>query len=87
MEQLAPFGMGNPKPTFYSQGKLNDAKLFGKTNNHIKIFVNNLELIGFNQADKFKELFRGQKINVVYTLEIDKWNGRERLKGKIIWVF
>lgn len=86
LEQLAPFGMGNPKPTFYSQGKLIDAKLFGKTNNHLKIFVDDLELIVFNQADKFKDLSRGQKIDVVYSLEVDKWNGREKLRGKVIFL-
>ncbi|MDO9027693.1 MAG: single-stranded-DNA-specific exonuclease RecJ [Candidatus Roizmanbacteria bacterium] len=90
LEVLEPFGIGNPTPTFYSQGELVDAKLFGKTNNHLKIFIkdNNsfpLELIVFNQADKFKELSRGNLINVVYTLEIDRWNGRERLRGKAIF--
>ncbi len=99
LEKLAPFGIGNPTPTFYSQGEIVDAKLFGKTNNHLKIFIkdNNslpLELIAFfihrslgeggNQAEKFKELSRGQKIKVVYSLEVDRWNGRERLRGKII---
>jgi len=83
LEQLAPFGMGNPKPTFYSEGVLTGAQLFGKTNNHLKIFAGGLELIGFNQADKFKDLSRGQKISVVYSLEIDKWNGREKLRGMV----
>ena len=80
MEQLAPFGIGNLKPTFYSEGILTGAQLFGKTNNHLKIFAGGLELISFNQADKFKDLSRGQKISVVYSLEIDKWNGREKLR-------
>jgi len=83
LETLEPFGMGNPKPTFYSEGILTGAQLLGKTQKHLKIFVDGLELLAFNQADKFKELSRGQKIKVVYNLEIDRWNGRERLKGKL----
>ena len=83
LEKLEPFGVGNPRPTFLSQGKLMEAKSFGKTNNHLKIFIDSLELIAFNQGEKIKELSRGQKIKVVYSLEIDQWNGRERLKGVI----
>jgi len=83
LEVLEPFGIGNPKPTFYSEGVLTGAQLLGKTNAHLKIFVDGFELIAFNQADKFKELSRGQKISIVYTLEIDRWNGREKLRGKV----
>ncbi|KKQ24636.1 MAG: Single-stranded-DNA-specific exonuclease RecJ [Candidatus Roizmanbacteria bacterium GW2011_GWC2_37_13] len=86
LETLEPFGIGNPRPTFYSEGILTDAKLFGKTNNHLKIFVDSLELIAFNQGEKFKQLSRGQKIKVVYSLEIDRWNGREKLRGKIVFM-
>ena len=95
LEQLEPFGIGNPRPTFLSEVILNDAKLFGKTNNHLKIIVSDsferatqsLELVGFNQGIKYKELSRGQKIKVVYTLEIDPWVGKDRLRGKINYFF
>ncbi len=83
LEALEPFGIGNPRPTFYSEGILTGAQPLGKTNAHLKIFVEGLELLAFNQADKFKSLSRGQKIKVVYSLEIDRWNGREKLKGKV----
>lgn len=91
MEKLEPFGMGNPRPTFYSGVELIDAKFFGKNNDHLKLIVkdpinNNsspLELVSFYSADQFPKLARGQKINIVYTLEIDRWGGSERLRGKI----
>jgi len=86
LEVLEPFGMGNPRPTFYSEGILTGAQLLGKTQKHLKIFVDGLELLAFNQADKFIKLSRGQKISVVYNLEVDRWNGRERLKGKLQWL-
>ena len=84
LEALEPFGIGNPKPTFFSEGILTGTQLLGKTNAHLKIFVDGLELIAFNQAEKFKELSRGQKIKIVYTLEIDRWGEKERLVGKVI---
>jgi single-stranded-DNA-specific exonuclease len=86
LEKLEPFGIGNPRPVFYSEGILTGAQLLGKTQKHLKIYVDGLELLAFNQADKFKELSRGQKVSVVYNLEVDRWNGRERLMGKLQWL-
>jgi single-stranded-DNA-specific exonuclease len=92
LETLEPFGMGNPRPVFLSQGEIVNVTLFGKTNKHLKIFVKDkdslaLELIAFNQSDQFTKLSRGKKIEVVYSLEIDRWGGREKLRGKVISIF
>ncbi|MEK7597551.1 MAG: single-stranded-DNA-specific exonuclease RecJ [Patescibacteria group bacterium] len=84
LEVLEPFGIGNPRPSFYSEGILTGAQLLGKTQKHLKIFVDGLELLGFNQADKFKELSRGQKIKIVYNLDINEWNNKKTVQGKII---
>ncbi|PIV10682.1 single-stranded-DNA-specific exonuclease RecJ [Candidatus Roizmanbacteria bacterium CG03_land_8_20_14_0_80_35_26] len=117
LESLEPFGIGNPRPTFLSEGIISNAQLFGKNNNHLKIWVkddllllrakrNNLdleiassstsspsrddiilELIAFNQREKIQELSRGQKINVVYSLEVDRWGGREKLRGRLSFIY
>jgi len=84
LEVLEPFGMGNPKPTFYSEGILTGTQLLGKTQKHLKIFVDGLELIAFNQGEKFKELSRGQKVKVVYNLDVNEWNNKKTVQGKII---
>ncbi len=86
MVAMEPFGMGNPRPIFYSKGILTGAQLLGKTQKHLKIFVDGFEFLAFNQADKFKELSRGQKIDIIYNLEIDRWNGKETLNGKLQWM-
>ncbi|MDH7476506.1 MAG: single-stranded-DNA-specific exonuclease RecJ [Microgenomates group bacterium] len=117
IEKLEPFGIGNPRPTFYSRAEVVDAKVFGNKNEHLKIFVRNpiiyssgnsgepsgnsrssfnsrqartingLELISFYAADQFPTLSRGQIIDVVYTLEIDRWEGKEKVRGKIMLIF
>ena len=84
LEALEPFGIGNPRPSFYSEGTLTGAQLLGKTQKHLKIFVDDLELLAFNQADKFKELSRGQKIKVVYNLDINEWNNKKTIQGRLI---
>ena len=100
LESLEPFGIANPRPTFLSEDVITNAQLFGKTNNHLKIWLTNVipapclpagrkagiqsfELIAFNQGEKFKQLSRGEKINVVYSLEINYWGNQEKVRGMI----
>jgi len=87
IENLEPFGIANPQPLFYSEGKLIEAKLFGKNNEHLKIYLKDgsslpLELVFFGEGEQFFKLSRGQKLGVVYTLEIDRWNKEEKVRGK-----
>jgi len=86
IETLQPFGVGNPQPLFYSEGELLEAKLFGKNNEHLKIYLKDdslpLEFVFFNQGKDFLKLSRGQKMGVVYHLEIDRWGGNEKVRGK-----
>lgn len=84
LEILKPFGIANPKPLFYSKAQILDVKIIGKNRNHIKIIAKDpdiksypIELLLFNSIDKFNELTRGEIINVVYNIEINRWNGKE----------
>ncbi len=91
MEKLQPFGIGNPQPVFLSRVEILDAKLFGRKNEHVKIYTKDpdinsypLELVSFYNADLFMKLAPGQIIDVVYNLQIDRWGGSEKVRGKII---
>jgi single-stranded-DNA-specific exonuclease len=97
LEKLQPFGIGNPQPLFYSEGILTGAQFFGTTQQHLKIFVSDsssttyplqpttsLELLAFNQSSLFSHLSRRQKLEVVYTIEVDRWGEKERVRGKIV---
>ena len=97
LEKLQPFGIGNPRPTFYSNVEILDSRTFGKTNTHLKLIIRDIparlpttsyslpiEFISFNSADKFSSLTKGERINVIYSIEIDRWGGSEKLRGKII---
>ena len=86
LEILKPFGIANPKPLFYSKAQVLDVKIIGKKRNHIKIVAKDpdsksypIELVFFNSIDKFNELTRGEIINVVYSVEINRWNGKETI--------
>ncbi len=88
IESLQPFGVGNPEPLFFSQGVLEKASLFGRENKHLKIWVRGesgapVEFILFEGGEKFFKLSREAKVEIVYSLEINRWREREYLRGKI----
>ena len=86
LQRLEPFGVGNRRPLFYSIGQISDARLFGSKSNHLKLQIKSndsspLEIIFFNQGDRFSELSIDKKIGIVYSLEIDSWDGRMKVRG------
>ncbi|MCS7093010.1 MAG: single-stranded-DNA-specific exonuclease RecJ [Patescibacteria group bacterium] len=98
IEKLAPFGIGNPEPLFMTEIVVESAKIFGKKNEHLKIYghdylKNNskstvidspFEFIAFNQAQYFSQLARDQRSILIYTLEVDRWHEKKRLRGKVV---
>ena len=92
IEVLAPFGMGNPHPKFVSMVSVIDKKLFGKKYEHVKLIVKDadsysfpLEMLAFYKVEEYKNIEKGQKLQIVYELDINKWNGRETLRGRIVY--
>lgn len=91
IEKLSPFGIGNPRPIFFSHTTLTNARIIGKKNDHLKIEVedetmrNPLELMAFSKAEDFKKLSLNQSIDIVYQIELNRWNGNEKLQGKLLY--
>lgn len=88
IQQLQPFGAANHEPIFYSENILVDnMRTMGKSGEHVKLSVSQdnqkLDLISFNAPAEFY-VKSNNIIKVWYTLEINRWNGREQLVGKII---
>jgi single-stranded-DNA-specific exonuclease len=83
---LEPFGSGNPEPVFYS-GNLEviDSRVVG--DNHLKLKVRQgdtmHDAIGFNLAGTL-DAVPGSYINMVYTPEINRWNGTERVQLRML---
>jgi single-stranded-DNA-specific exonuclease len=92
ISQLAPFGMNNLKPIFaFNNVEIFDTKIFGKKNNHLKIdFVNKkakkISAIGFfmKPEDFFVKISKGEKINLLASLEKSFFAGREELRLRIV---
>ena len=85
IRSLEPFGSGNPEPVFYSGNlEVMDSWIVGE--NHLKLRLRQgesiQEAIGFNLADM--QPVQGSAINIVYTPEINKWNGNEKVQMRIL---
>ncbi len=93
IEELYPFGVGNPQPVFMSDCVLLDAKLMGKKNEHLRLYLKDadkqtypVEFVYFNGAEQFSTLSSNQKLSVIYSVEINRWGGNEKMQGKIVQI-
>jgi single-stranded-DNA-specific exonuclease len=84
LRSLEPFGKGNPEPFFYS-GDLEvlDSRVVGEK--HLKLRVRQgksvMEAIGFGLSDIHP--LEGKMVDMVFTPEIDDWNGYKKIQLRI----
>lgn len=85
MAAFAPFGIGNPQPTFLTRGAMiSDLRTVGGNNQHLKLRLNDsFTAVGFGLGEWAAKLKLGEKIDVVYTIEENKWNGKTSLELKL----
>lgn len=88
IEQMEPFGPGNMRPVFISRNVKNTgySKMVKET--HVRFVLQQhdkiLTGIGFNMAEKFVLLESNLPLDVVYTLDINEWNGERMIQMKMI---
>ena len=92
---LAPYGQNNQQPRFVSYDlRVDDIVTMGFDNQHIKIRFSQFNLaaknahsfwaLAFGGAGNYKEYSIGDRINLVYYLEVNGFNGRCEPQLKII---
>ncbi len=80
IEQLGPFGMGNPKPKFlFDDVVLKQKRIIGNQGQHIKLITSDdtmgeLTVIGFSKAEQCKELNESNNVSMVGSLNKNEWN-------------
>ena len=84
---LAPFGRGNPLPTFLSRGvEVIDCRTMGGDGDHLRLKLKQLgtvwDGVGFGLGSYLAEVSR--RLDIVYNLEVDSWGGTERLRLNIL---
>ncbi len=87
IQQLAPFGRGNPAPTFLSRmAEVIDCHTMGNGREHLRLKLKQGSTIwdgvGFGLGNYLAEI--SPHLDIVYNLEIDRWGGGERLRLNIL---
>lgn len=89
LQQLEPFGFGNPQPLFLAkQVTVNRFYPVGQDNKHLKLTLQGSTLksfnaIAFGKGSLAAKLIPGQLADVVYSVEQNSWNNKKSLELKI----
>ena len=80
VDNLKPFGIGNEQPVFISRGLgVVNSSVIGKDENHLKLSLYDGEkyfkAVYFGGAEFERDLNTGDKIDLVYTLKKNEYNG------------
>lgn len=87
IKQFEPHGMINEKPIFTANAKIEDFKLVGKNNEHLKLVVSDPEnpahiydAIGFRMGSHDETIKKGGTVDIAFNLDENTWNGRTKLQ-------
>ncbi len=88
LEQMQPFGPANMRPVFMSKNVfVSDFRIL--KDEHVKFEFQQhglpirLEGIAFNFYEKFKALEEAKPVDIVYSLGVNRWNGKETVQLEI----
>jgi single-stranded-DNA-specific exonuclease len=87
IQQLAPFGQGNPSPAFLSRHvQVVDSRTMGTNGEHLRLKIKQDDTVwdgvAFGMGEHLAEMTR--PIDIVYSVEIDHWGGNETLRLNLL---
>jgi single-stranded-DNA-specific exonuclease len=87
IQLMAPFGKGNPIPTFLSRCvKVADCCIMGNNGNHLRLKLRygntTWDAVAFGLGYRIPDL--KSVIDIVYNLELNKWRGDEKLRLNVL---
>ncbi|MBF0468002.1 MAG: DHH family phosphoesterase [Desulfamplus sp.] len=83
IESLKPFGMGFPSPLFNDRMVATDVRVMGKNPVHLSMLLDGVKAAFFYALDKPGDplpVNSGDIVDVVYTLDLNSWQGRDSLQ-------
>lgn len=94
--QFQPYGLGNPEPIFASREvSLLDVRVVGNEGRHLKLRAilhrspvtdhrpPSFEAIGFGMGRFLPNLSSENPVDIAYNLQLNRWNGEEKLELKL----
>ena len=91
IDQLEPFGNGNPRPTLKSDSLLvKNVRSMGSDGQHVKLELadksgHKIDMLAFNAPEFFK-VEVGKSINVWYHINVNEWQGRRSVEGQLLHI-
>lgn len=84
IQDMAPFGIGNPEPVFASFGvPVDSVRIIGATKKHLKLRLGGLDAIAFQMAELADTVTPGTLVDVAYAIDMNEWNGKRTLQLKV----
>lgn len=90
LEKFEPYGEGNYKPIFLAKNlKVTDMQAVGNDGKHLRLMVNHTtemvrKTIGFCFGDWCAKINKGDKVDMVFEVDVNEWNGNRELQLKIV---
>lgn len=90
LERMAPFGAGNPEPTFVARHlKVERINPLPNKPQHVKMLVRSpggqsVEALGFGMGERLAELAVGERVSLVFQPSISTWGNRETVEWTIM---
>ena len=85
IQLLAPFGVGNREPLLLSREvEVVRAETFGADRRHLRVQLRDrtatAEAIAFDKGSTVSHLTSGRRLDIVYALDCDRWDGLDRVR-------
>ena len=90
LEKFSPFGKGNERPRYLGRSlTVESFEGVGNNGNHLRINLSHengqkKKFIGFCFGNWCEKLKAGEKIDVVFEIDVNEWNGNRELQMKIV---
>ncbi len=88
IKKFEPTGLGNPAPSFVTFGtEVVDSRILGNGKKHLKLKLKEggkfFDAIGFGMGEIYSKMQKGVKVDVVYNIEENVWNGTRSIQLKL----
>jgi single-stranded-DNA-specific exonuclease len=89
LDQLEPFGQGNPEPVLLLQSvTVVDSRLVGQKQNHLQLDLDAqgqpLKAIAFNFGEHASKIRSAQRYDVVFRLSVNEWRHKKTLQLMVV---
>ncbi len=85
MDLLEPYGEAHPRPLFVTRGlQVSAFDTVGSDAQHLRLTAGGKKFIGFRFGEWVSKLATGDKLDLVYEVGVNEWNGRKEIQLRIV---